>query len=217
MQPINFIANYYGEKQGFYFAWLMFYTSWLMIPAIPGIALFVYQMITIIGQQRNEEPINMDVPWNCLYCIILAVWSTVFIEIWKRREAEIAHNWSMTNYQGDDTEMPDYRSDPIPDSKFGQIIKFSFYNTYMRQLTTEIPIVLISIGIVIACFAGQRTIRDQNPEDARYNLGSSLVNTLIIVVLGQIYRVVARLLTNWENHKYFEDWENSLITKHFAF
>ncbi len=28
---------------------------------------------------------------------------------------------------------------------------------------------------------------------------------------------MARKLTNWENHKYFEDWENSLITKHFAF
>jgi hypothetical protein len=42
MQPLNFIANYYGEKMGFYFAWLMFYTSWLLIPAIPGIALFIY-------------------------------------------------------------------------------------------------------------------------------------------------------------------------------
>jgi hypothetical protein len=34
---------------GFYFAWLMFYTSWLMIPAIPGIILFIYQMIIIGG------------------------------------------------------------------------------------------------------------------------------------------------------------------------
>jgi hypothetical protein len=98
MQPINFIANYYGEKQGFYFAWLMFYTSWLMVPAIPGIVLFIYQIITILNQQKNEEDINMDVPWNCLYCIILALWSTIFIEIWKRREAEIAHNWGMTGY-----------------------------------------------------------------------------------------------------------------------
>lgn len=45
MQPLNFIANYYGEKMGFYFAWLVFYTSWLMIPALPGIGFFIYQMV----------------------------------------------------------------------------------------------------------------------------------------------------------------------------
>jgi Calcium-activated chloride channel len=42
--PINFIANYYGEKMGFYFAWLVFYTSWLLVIGVPGIALFIYQM-----------------------------------------------------------------------------------------------------------------------------------------------------------------------------
>lgn len=47
MEPLNFIANYYGEKMAFYFAWLLFYTSWLMIPALPGIALFIYQMVKL--------------------------------------------------------------------------------------------------------------------------------------------------------------------------
>lgn len=42
MQPLHFIASYYGEKMGFYFAWLIFYTSWLLLPAIPGLALFIY-------------------------------------------------------------------------------------------------------------------------------------------------------------------------------
>jgi anoctamin-7 len=41
-QPITFVANYYGEKVGFYLAFLMFYTSWLLIPAVPGLALFIY-------------------------------------------------------------------------------------------------------------------------------------------------------------------------------
>lgn len=42
MQPLNYICNYYGEKMGFYFAFLIFYTSWLVIPAIPGLILFFY-------------------------------------------------------------------------------------------------------------------------------------------------------------------------------
>ena len=27
MQPLNFIADYYGEKYGFYFSWLVHYTG----------------------------------------------------------------------------------------------------------------------------------------------------------------------------------------------
>lgn len=41
---------------------------------------------------------TLDNPYNCLYCIILAVWMTVFIEMWKRRESEIAHMWNMTEH-----------------------------------------------------------------------------------------------------------------------
>jgi len=59
----------------------------------------------------EEKEVDLDNPFNCLYCLILAVWSTVMIEVWKRRESEIAHVWNMTNYQGDDAEMPDYRAD----------------------------------------------------------------------------------------------------------
>ena len=89
MQPMNFIASYYGEKMAFYYVWLLFYTSWLMIPAIPGIALFVYQMVLIGDQVYHKKEINIDNPYNCLYCLVMAVWSTLFIEMWKRRENEI--------------------------------------------------------------------------------------------------------------------------------
>lgn len=47
MQPLHFITNYYGEKMGFYFAYQLFYTSWLLILAIPGVALFLYQLKTL--------------------------------------------------------------------------------------------------------------------------------------------------------------------------
>jgi hypothetical protein len=40
-QPFNFVANYSGEKVGFYFAWLVHYTAWLAIPAIIGLIFFI--------------------------------------------------------------------------------------------------------------------------------------------------------------------------------
>jgi hypothetical protein len=37
MQPLNFIKDYYGEKFGFYFAWLIHYTGWLIPVAFIGL------------------------------------------------------------------------------------------------------------------------------------------------------------------------------------
>ncbi len=42
LQPLHLIANYYGEKMAFFYAYLVFYTAWLMIPAVPGLGLFIY-------------------------------------------------------------------------------------------------------------------------------------------------------------------------------
>mmetsp|Transcript_16277 Transcript_16277/g.22290 ORF Transcript_16277/g.22290 Transcript_16277/m.22290 type:complete len:100 (+) Transcript_16277:1581-1880(+) len=39
-QPLNFISEYYGEKMGFYFAWLIHYTAWLFVLALLGIVCF---------------------------------------------------------------------------------------------------------------------------------------------------------------------------------
>jgi hypothetical protein len=40
MEPINLIADYYGEKQALYFAFLIHHIGWLMIPSAFGTLLF---------------------------------------------------------------------------------------------------------------------------------------------------------------------------------
>jgi hypothetical protein len=50
-QPINLINEYFGEKLGFYFAWLGFYTSSLIMPSILGLLVFLYGCITLASDQ----------------------------------------------------------------------------------------------------------------------------------------------------------------------
>ena len=155
MQPLHFIANYYGEKMAFYYAWLLFYTSWLMIPAIPGIALFIYQMILLIRQYRNNEPYSVDNPWNCLYCLVMAVWSTVCVEVWKRRENEIAHMWNMKEQEkSEENELSSFKWDLVIDKEQKCVRKRNLADSYARRLTGELPTVLFGIGIVVGLFVG---------------------------------------------------------------
>jgi hypothetical protein len=137
--------------------------------------------------------------------------------MWKRREHEIAHLWNMSGYKGDDAEMPDYKADITIDRQTKSIKKNNVANTYFRRLTGEIPSTVISIAIVVAIFYGYYKFSHDNKGKAAYSGGSSVINAIAIVILSSIYKKVAYWMTNWENHRYAEDWENSLISKNFSF
>ena len=50
MQPLNFIKDYYGEKFGFYFAWLIHYTGWLIPVAFIGV---IFGIIMIVQASQD--------------------------------------------------------------------------------------------------------------------------------------------------------------------
>ncbi len=123
----------------------------------------------------------------------------------------------MTGYKGNDAERPEYQADLVIDMKQKSARKKNVVNTYFRRLTGELPTIIVAIAIVILCFWGYYRFSHDNEGSAAFSLGSSLINASVIIVLGVIYRALAVVLVNWENHKYSEDWENSLISKNFAF
>jgi hypothetical protein len=75
----------------------------------------------------------------------------------------------------------------------------------------------VSISAVIACFVGNFLFQRKHKDDSSSTTGSSVISAVIIIVLDKIYRYLATMMANWENHKYGEDYENSLITKNYAF
>ena len=138
----------------------------------------------------SQAPENMkivDTPWNSLYCIILALWSTIMVEMWKRKEHEIAHLWHMKGYKGVDSERPDYKADYVVDSKTKIIKKRSTTNTYLRRLLIELPTVCISIAVVVGFFIGYSKYKLTYTDDIN-SYGSAIVNALIIIILGVIYK-----------------------------
>eukprot|EP00048_Salpingoeca_helianthica_P005079 m.84052 g.84052 ORF g.84052 m.84052 type:complete len:933 (-) comp13464_c0_seq1:29-2827(-) len=54
-QPLELIRTYFGERIGIYFAWLGFYTSWLILPAIVGFIIFLYGLGSFANQQDAKE------------------------------------------------------------------------------------------------------------------------------------------------------------------
>lgn len=83
---LDHIANYFGEKFAFYFAWLIHYTSWVLIPSFFGVALWAAQMIKWVTDpdyKNTNYATATDSVLNPIYSIIIAIWTTLLVESWK--------------------------------------------------------------------------------------------------------------------------------------
>ena len=97
MQPLNFIKDYYGEKFGFYFAWLIHYTGWLIPAAIIGTILGIVIIIQAIQDDKPWEQ-YLASPIAIIYGIMIMLWTTFFHESWKRKQNYIANEWLVRNF-----------------------------------------------------------------------------------------------------------------------
>jgi hypothetical protein len=131
-QPLDRIAAYFGEATAFYFAWLQYYTAWLALPAVAGVLVFLSQLYA--G--------TLDVPWVPLYSLTLAVWSIVMLELWKRRNAELAVRWGVLNYEAEEVVRPQFAGQWRVDADTGTLVRV--YPAWRRALTyaVTLPVIL---------------------------------------------------------------------------
>lgn len=101
LEPINLVSDYYGAKYAFYLAFLLHHIAWLIPPAIVGSLLFFMQVyLTFKDQVEGQSFIQsyteaVDNVWNFPYIIFITLWSTFYVESWKRKEASIGYMWGL--------------------------------------------------------------------------------------------------------------------------
>ena len=79
------ISNYYGPDVATYFAWLQYYQTTLRFPCLAGVILFAQELYF------NTTQLTM-IPF---FGVALALWSTVFVQFWKRRNASLRMAWGI--------------------------------------------------------------------------------------------------------------------------
>lgn len=97
-QPINEIRNYFGEEIAFYFSFLGEYTTWLIVPSILGVITYIHQ--TAYGFATWQ---------TFIFSVFLALWTTLFLEHWKRKEKTLGYEWCCLDWE--EKEIEDARLD----------------------------------------------------------------------------------------------------------
>lgn len=131
---------------GFYFAFLVYYTSWLWIPAIPGVALTIYNLVVL----------DVDTQWNIWYAVFVAIWATLLFEYWKRTQSTISHLWEMDSFTAVEKERESFKHDKSVDPLTGRLKKLNFVNTGVRRITVTLPTILFAVIAVVGVFTAYR-------------------------------------------------------------
>src|SRR5690606_29384289 len=127
----------FGERVGFYFAFLQSYFSFLVFAAAIGMgSYFLLPEFSVVFSIAN-----------CL-------WSVVFVEYWKRKEVDLAVQWNVRNVSQLQSKRARFRPEAeVEDPVTGEIVKtFPVWKRLVRQ-AAQVPFALGASGILSALYA----------------------------------------------------------------
>eukprot|EP00761_Pharyngomonas_kirbyi_P013186 gb/GECH01013213.1/.p1 GENE.gb/GECH01013213.1/~~gb/GECH01013213.1/.p1 ORF type:complete len:1195 (+),score=324.88 gb/GECH01013213.1/:1-3585(+) len=236
------VRAYFGEKIAMYFAWAEFYTYFSIPTAILGTLMFlvqfVYSWIDNAGQE--DSPTNgpsWDGPATPFYAMFLVVWAVLFVEMWNRRERQLAHRWGMLKFDKTEPVRKGFRfrrrkvdldrlEFTLPIQVNAQTGMEKYYPEWKRFLTyfISLPLILgllaVLAGTYISFFLLRRYVSNQVEDDALNTLASLGVSVLVLIVIlifGTIFHYLAHFLNNLENYRTQSEHDDRLILKIFGF
>lgn len=98
-QPFDKIRAYFGEKISLFFEFRAHLTSWLLWPALLGFAL----ECVVVSTYDFSHPV---IPF---FALLIAVWSVLMTEFWKRREISVAMEAGMVGFEVSIQDRPEYK------------------------------------------------------------------------------------------------------------
>ncbi|EDO41719.1 predicted protein, partial [Nematostella vectensis] len=150
---------------------------------------------TIINKWAKKAFDNNATPY---FALIICLWGTIFLELWKRTTARLAYQWDVDMYEEQEPNRP------------------QFYGTKIKPvclvLASLVGVIIYRIIARVDFFAKEGLL---GPTLA--SLTSTFLNTCSIMFMGKVYQVLANKLTDWENHRTQTSYDDALIIKLFGF
>lgn len=215
-QHVDIVKDYFGEKVGLFFLWLGHYTTWLIPASIVGFFAWIF-----VAAQDN----NPNAPVIPYFAAFIAVWSTLFLEYWKRKEKTAAMRWGTLGCEDQEQTRPQFVGEASVSPIDGQAIRYFPRKEFLFRLFVSTNVISVLILVVVGVVAGIFALRITLSSMKSLTLGTmqlgstitALINAVQIQVLNAVYNIVAIKLTEYENHRTDTAYEDALIAKTFIF
>ncbi|XP_054856808.1 anoctamin-2 [Eublepharis macularius] len=176
-----------------------------------------------------------DNPATVFFSIFMALWATMFLENWKRLQMRLSYFWDLTGLEEEEEHpRPEYEVKVLqkksttenskPDEKDkltwkdrtpGYLVNFASI-LFMISLTFSLVFGVIVYRITTAAALSMST-NESTKSNVRVTVTATavIINLVVILILDEIYGVVAKWLTEMEIPKTEKSFEERLIMKAF--
>jgi len=183
----------------------------------------------------NEDIIAFEL--DSIYCIMIVIWSTMFIRNWRQTQTGICTKWNNTGtrFKASDTRY-NFRG-KLGINVVTELPEYQFtkrWILYVYSAFAHLPLMLFSAFVVIlflnmlgyidshhwvyiaplARLAEKDAIFDKETEWAYI---PTITQSLVMNVIAVMNKKLASVTTSWENHRTNTSFNNSMIFKRFFF
>ncbi|WFD20148.1 hypothetical protein MCAP1_002392 [Malassezia caprae] len=205
-EDIAHLRDNIGEHIALYFAFLNYYFKALAPAGTLGLIFWA------CGQ-----------PFSAMYSILLVIWATIFLEMWKIRERALAVRWGMTGVSRHATRNISFQPSAVVKDKItGEPTEvFEEWRREMR-IIASLPVILIFIVLLLSIltlnFLAEVITAEiyDGPGKAFVPLIPTVLYSTCIPLIMMTWNVTAKLLTKWENHATMRAHNGSLTLKLFG-
>lgn len=179
-----------------------------------------------------------------VFAVFMGIWVTLFLEFWKRRQAELEYEWDTVEFlEQEEQPLPEYeakcihvvvnpitqKEEHVPYTAFGKCLRMTFCTSavlfwILLIVVSVVGIIVYRLSVFLVFSAtlprhinGTEAIQKYLTPQTATTVTASIINFIIIMLLNMVYEKVAIMITDFELPRTKTDYENSLTTKMFLF
>ncbi|KAM3926928.1 anoctamin-6 isoform 2-T2 [Leptodactylus fuscus] len=215
--------------------------SIIMCPQCDKECTYWYLNITC---ESSKKLCIFDSFGTLVFAVFMGIWVTLFLEFWKRRQAELEYEWDTVEFlEQEEQPLPEYEAkcthvvvnpitqqeEHVPYTAFGKCLRMAFCTSavlfwILLIVASVVGIIVYRLSVFLVFSAtlprhinGTEAIQKYLTPQTATTVTASIISFIIIMLLNMVYEKVAIMITDFELPRTKSEYENSLTTKMFLF
>lgn len=209
VQPVGLLKEYFGTRIAFTFAWNGHFCKALLplcaIAIIQQTVVFVSHFILDMNLLTNTQILG--------FSIVVVLWARISVNLWQRHESFFLESWNVRQNQNSKTARPQFEGTFVPSPIDGNLLekRFPAGEAFYRRTLTAVSTMLFCAVVALAIIGWMLLFEGQ------MGIISSLMLSMQIKVFEAIFNILVKVMTDYENHQYPDQYHDSLLWKLFLF